>query len=50
LIECIEKCLQEPALNVELKLTRTYAASTTKLPNSLVEDGAKLAIESFLKI
>lgn len=47
--ECLNKCLSDPSLNVDNKWASLYATAA-KLPTSLVEEGSKVAIESFLKI
>ncbi len=47
--ECVNKCMSDPSLNVDNKWASLYATAA-KLPTSLVEEGSKVAIESFLKI
>ena len=47
--ECIEKCMSDPSLNGDNKWASLYATAA-KLPTSLVEEGSKVAMESFLKI
>jgi len=47
--ECVAKCLSDPSLNGENKWSSLYATAA-KLPTSLVEEGSKIALESFLKI
>lgn len=47
--ECITKCLTDPSVNTDNKWANLYATAA-KLPASLVEEGSKIAIESFLKV
>jgi len=47
--ESVARCASDPGLNGDNKWMRIYA-SCAKMPSSLVDEGAKLAVESFLKI
>jgi len=47
--ECINKCANDPTLNSDNKWSSLYA-SAAKLPTTLVEEGSKVALESFLKV
>lgn len=47
--ECIKKVAESPGVQGDNKYAKLYA-SVAKLPRELVEEGAKLGLESFLKL